>query len=369
MSSRIEFIDLKTQYAALKDRIAERMQAVLDHGQYIMGPEIQELEGQLAAYIGTRHCISVASGTEALLIAMMALDLGRDDEVITTPFTFAATAEMIVLAGCRPVFVDIEADTCNLNVAELEAAITSRTRAIMPVSLYGQVADMDEINAIAARHGLAVIEDAAQSFGALYKGRRSGGLSTFGATSFFPSKPLGCYGDGGALFTDDDNLAQAAREIRVHGQSGRYHHARVGVGGRLDTIQAAVLLAKFERFEWELERRAAIGARYQRMLAAVEQVAVRPDRNSVWAQFTVMVDGRDRVQAVLKAVGIPTAVHYPKPLHLQPAYARYGEAGGCPVSERLAQRVLSLPMSADLSKSDQDRVVAALAEAVAVSPA
>jgi UDP-2-acetamido-2-deoxy-ribo-hexuluronate aminotransferase len=306
----------------------------------------------------------VASGTEALLIALMALGLQPGDEVLTTPFTFAATAEMIVLAGGRPVFVDVQADTCNIDAALIEAAITPRTRAIMPVSLYGQVADMAEINAIAARHGLAVIEDAAQSFGATYQGRRSCALSTFGATSFFPSKPLGCYGDGGALFTDDAALAQAAREIRVHGQSARYTHTRLGVGGRLDTIQAAVLLAKLERFEWELQQRERLGARYRRLLEGIEQVAVRPDRNSVWAQMTVMVDDRDRVQAALKAAGVPTAVHYPRPLHLQPAYAAYGEPGGCPVSSRLATRVLSLPMSADLTEADQDAVAAALRRAL-----
>ena len=372
MAQQFAFVDLKTQYAALRGRIAERLQRVLDHGQFIMGPEVKELEDQLAACVDARHCITVASGTEALLIALMALELKPGDEVITTPFTFAATAEMIVLAGCRPVFVDIEADTCNLDAALVQAAVTSRTRAIMPVSLYGQVADMDELNAVAARHGLAVIEDAAQSFGASYKGRRSCALSTFGATSFFPSKPLGCYGDGGALFTDDDALAQAAREIRVHGQSARYAHTRLGVGGRLDTIQAAVLLAKLERFGWELERRAAIGARYQSLLAAipgVERIVVRGDRNSVWAQYTIKLDARDHVQAALQAAGIPTAVHYPKPLHRQPAYAAYGPPQACPVSERAAARVLSLPMSADLSEADQDRVVAALAHVLSAPQA
>jgi UDP-2-acetamido-2-deoxy-ribo-hexuluronate aminotransferase len=357
----MQFTDLKSQYAALKPSIDARIQRVLDHGQYILGPEVKELEAQLAAFAGTRHCITVASGTEALLIALLALDLQPGDEVITTPFTFAATAEMIVLAGCRPVFVDIEPDTCYIDASLIEARITPRTRAIMPVSLYGQVADMAEINAIAARHRLAVIEDAAQSFGARYQGRRSCGLSTFGATSFFPSKPLGCYGDGGALFTDDDRLAQAAREIRVHGQSARYTHTRLGVGGRLDTIQAAVLLAKLERFDWELQRRAELGARYQRLLQGFEQVTVRPDRDSVWAQFTVMVDRRAEVQAALQAQGIPTAVHYPKPLNHQPAYAAYCCPDCCQVSSRLAERVLSLPMSADLSDADQDRVVRALA--------
>ncbi|MFY7972806.1 MAG: DegT/DnrJ/EryC1/StrS family aminotransferase, partial [Rubrivivax sp.] len=242
-----------------------------------------------------RHCVTVASGTEAILIALMALDLQPGDEVITTPFTFAATAEMIVLAGAKPVFVDIEPDTCNIDVSKISARIGPRTRAIMPVSLYGQVADMDEINAIAAAHGLAVIEDAAQSFGATYRGRRSGALSTFACTSFFPSKPLGCYGDGGAIFTDDDRLAQACREIRVHGQSARYLHTRVGVGGRLDTLQAAVLLAKMDRFEWELERRHAIGRRYAELLADVpglRLLTVRPDRDCVWAQYTVFVPQR-----------------------------------------------------------------------------
>jgi len=361
----MQFTDLKSQYAALKASVDARIQRVLDHGQYILGPEVAELEGALAAFTGSRHCIGVASGTEALLIALMAIDLQPGDEVITSPFTFAATAEMIVLAGGVPVFADVEADTCNLDVTRVEALVTPRTKALMPVSLYGQVADMAGLNAIAARHGLAVIEDAAQSFGAVYQGRRSCALSTFGATSFFPSKPLGCYGDGGALFTDDDALAQAAREIRVHGQSGRYLHTRLGVGGRLDTIQAAVLLAKLERFEWELERRAAIGARYGRLLEGIEQVVVRADRNSVWAQYTVMVDRRDAVQAALKAEGIPTAVHYPRPLDEQPAYQAYASNAGCPVSRRLAARVLSLPMSADLTEADQDRVVAALRRALA----
>ncbi|MBX3637289.1 MAG: DegT/DnrJ/EryC1/StrS family aminotransferase [Rubrivivax sp.] len=364
----MQFVDLKSQYAALKPAIAERLQRVLDHGQYIMGPEVAELEAALAAFTGARHCITVASGTEALLIALMALDLRPGDEVITTPFTFAATAETIVLAGAKPVFVDIEPDTCNIDAALVEAAVTPRTKAIMPVSLYGQVADMDAINAIAARHGLAVIEDAAQSFGAVYRGRRSCALSTFGATSFFPSKPLGCYGDGGALFTDDDRLAQAAREIRVHGQSARYTHTRLGVGGRMDTLQCAVVLAKLERFGWELEQRRALGARYHALLAGVpgvQRLAVRDDRDCVWAQYTVFVDDRDGVAARLKAAGIPTAVHYPRPLHHQPAYAAHCCPDCCPHSIAAARRVLSLPMSADLGEADQDRVVQALRAATA----
>ena len=365
---KLEFIDLKSQYAALKDRIAQRMQRVLDHGQYIMGPEVQELEAQLAALTGAKHCITVASGTEALLISLMALGVKPGDEVITTPFTFAATAEMIVLIGARPVFVDIEPDTANIDASLIEAAVTPRTKAIMPVGLYGQVADMDAINAIAARHGLAVIEDAAQSFGAAYRGRQSCNLSTLGCTSFFPSKPLGCYGDGGAVFTSDDALAQACREIRVHGQSARYTHTRVGVGGRMDTLQCAIVLAKLERFEWERTQRLALGARYGELLTGVRGVrllAVRADRDCVWAQYTVFVEKRAPVQAALNARGIPTAVHYPRPLHRQPAYAHLHQGPELVDSVAAADQVLSLPMSADLTHADQDRVVAALASALA----
>ena len=365
---KFEFIDLKAQYAVLRDEIAQRMQKVLDHGQYILGPEVKELETALAAHTGAKHCVTVASGTEALLIAMMALDLKPGDEVITTPFTFAATAETIVLLGGVPVWVDIEPDTCNIDASKIEAAITPRTRAIMPVSLYGQCADMDEINAIAARHGLPVIEDAAQSYGATYKGKRSNALSTIGCTSFFPSKPLGCYGDGGAIFTDDDALAQAAREIRVHGQSARYTHTRVGVGGRMDTLQCAIVLAKLGRLDWELRRRHEIGAEYHRRLAALNltTLTVRPDRDSVWGQYTVRVANRAHVQAVLTEAGVPTAVHYPRPLHRQPAYEKYGDPAGCPQAIAAADEVMSLPMSADLSEADMDRVVAALTAAVGV---
>ena len=359
----MHFTDLQAQYATLKPEVDARIQRVLDHGQYIMGPEVAELEHALAAFTGSRHCVTVSSGTEALLIALMALGIGPGDEVITSPFTFAATGEVIVLAGATPVFVDVEPDTCNLDARQLEAAITPRTKAIMPVSLYGQVADMAPINAIAARHGLSVIEDAAQSFGATYQGRRSCALSTFGCTSFFPSKPLGCYGDGGALFTDDDALAQAAREIRVHGQSGRYHHTRIGVGGRMDTLQCAIVLAKLPRFAWELERRRQLGARYAQLLQGIpglRLLAVRPDRDCVWGQYTVFLEDRTAVQAALKEAGIPTAVHYPKPLHHQPAYAAHCCPECCPVSLQVSQQVLSLPMSADLSEADQDRVAAAL---------
>ena len=367
MTDKLDFIDLKSQYAALKGSIAERMQRVLDHGQYIMGPEVKELEDRLAARTGAAHCITVASGTEALLISLMALGIKPGDEVITTPFTFAATAEMIVLLGGVPVFADIEPDTCNIDAAQIEALVTPRTRAIMPVSLYGQVADMLAINTIAARHGLAVIEDAAQSFGATYQGHKSCNLSTLGCTSFFPSKPLGCYGDGGAVFTNDATLAQACREIRVHGQSARYTHTRLGVGGRMDTLQCAVVLAKLERFEWEIARRLALGERYRQQLGRVRGLrllAVRSDRDCVWAQYTVFVENRAAVQAALAAQGIPTAVHYPKPVHHQPAYAALCCPDCCPQSVLAGQQVMSLPMSADLSEAQQDRVVSAVLAAL-----
>jgi UDP-2-acetamido-2-deoxy-ribo-hexuluronate aminotransferase len=361
----MDFIDLKTQYAALRESVNARIQRVLDHGQYVMGPEVGELEARLAAWTGARHCITVASGTEALLIALMALGVKPGDEIVTTPFTFVATAEMIVLLGARPVFVDAEEDTANIDVAKLEAAITPRTRAIMPVSLYGQPVDMDEINAIAARRGLPVVEDAAQSFGATYKGRKSCNLSAIGCTSFFPSKPLGCYGDGGAIFTGDDALATAMREIRVHGQSGRYNHTRIGVGGRMDSIQCAVVLAKLERFDWEVRRRAEIGARYDTLLSPhVKTVAVRPDRTSVYAQYTVRVADRPRLERRLKEKGIPTAVHYPLSLHQQPAYAAGYEGQSFPVSERLAREVISLPMHPELDEQTQQRIAEEVARAV-----
>ena len=359
----MDFIDLKTQYAALRESINARIQRVLDHGQFIMGPEVRELEERLAARTGAKHCVTVASGTEALLISLMAIGVKPGDEVATTPFTFAATAEMIALLGAKPVFVDIEEDTANIDASKLEAVITPRTRAIMPVSLYGQPSDMDEINAIAARHKLPVIEDAAQSFGAEYKGRKSCNLSTIGCTSFFPSKPLGCYGDGGAIFTSDDALALAMRQIRVHGQSGRYNHSRVGVGGRMDTIQCAVVLAKLARFDWEIQRRAEIGARYDALLTPVTKtIKVRADRSSVYAQYTVRVSARSKLVEHLKALGIPTAVHYPLSLHEQPAYASGYAGRSFAVAERLAKEVLSLPMHPDLGEATQQDVAAAVAE-------
>ena len=360
------FNNLKAQYKALKPQIQERINRVLEHGQYIMGPEVQELEERLAAYVGVKHCITVASGTEALLMSLMALGVGLGDEVITTPFTFVATAEVIVLLGAKPVFVDIETDTCNIDVKLIEAKITTKTKAIIPVSLYGQPADMDEIIAIAARHGLPVIEDAAQSFGAEYGGKKSCNLSTIGCTSFFPSKPLGCYGDGGAIFTSDDAIALACREIRVHGQSKRYVHTRVGVGGRMDTLQCAIVLAKLERFAWEIEMRIEVGRRYNTLIdeQGMARVQQRSDRTSVFGQYTVFVDEREALQDKLKEAGIPTAVHYPVPLNAQPAYKHLCCQDCTPLAAKAATRVMSLPMYPDLSHLEQMRIVATLAIAI-----
>ncbi|GAB3629047.1 aminotransferase DegT [Pandoraea terrae] len=361
----MEFIDLKAQYRAQQDEIDSRIRAVLDHGRFIMGPEVAELEEKLATYTGARHCVTVASGTEALLIALMAAGVRPGDEVITTPFSFVATAEVIVLVGAKPVFVDIEPDTCNIDVSLIEAKITPRTRAIIPVSLYGQMSDMDEINEIAARHNLVVIEDAAQSFGATYRGKRSGNASTIGCTSFFPSKPLGCYGDGGAIFTSDDALAKAMREIRVHGQEKRYYHTRVGVGGRMDTLQCAIVLGKLPRLEWEVERRIALGTMYQDLLASVDglvPMVVRSDRTSVHGQFTVRADAglRDTFLQRLSEAKIPYAIHYPTPIDQQPAYREFASPEGCAASTAAAGAVFSLPMSPDLSEADLDKVIRAL---------
>ncbi|MBV8437034.1 MAG: DegT/DnrJ/EryC1/StrS family aminotransferase [Silvibacterium sp.] len=362
----MQFVDLKTQYRRLKSSIDARIQTVLDHGQYILGPEVHELEERLAARIGAKYCIGCASGTDALLLALMALGIGPGDEVVTSPFTFIATGEMIALLGAKPVFAEIDPATWNLDPAKIEAAITPRTRAIMPVSLYGQPAEMDAINAIAVRHKLPVIEDAAQSFGALYFGRHSGNLSTIGCTSFFPSKPLGCYGDGGACFTNDDGLATAMLELRNHGQDRRYHHTRIGINGRLDTIQAAVLLAKLDVFDNELLARAEAANRYTSLLKdAVQTPKLAPNRTTAWAQYTIEVDDRDTVEAALREAGIPTAVHYPVALHQQPIFAslEYGP-GSFPHAEQAARRVLSLPMHPYLTPPDILRVAEAVKSCV-----
>ncbi len=369
----MDFIDLKSQYRRIQPQVEDGIARVLEHGQYVMGPEVRELEAALARYVGTRHCVAVSSGTDALMMSLMALGIGPGDEVITAPFTFFATAEVIALLGATPVFVDIDPRTYNLDPALLEAAISPRTRAIMPVSLYGQCADFDAINAVACAHELPVIEDAAQSFGASYKGRRSGSLSFIAATSFFPSKPLGCYGDGGALFTNDDDIARILGEIRVHGQDRRYHHPRLGLTGRLDSIQAAVLLAKLGIFDSEVEARMRIGARYTELIeeafrggrSIATPPCVAPGNTCVYAQYTVAVDDREGVEARMKQLGVPTAVHYPLPLHLQPVFAGLGlPEGSFPHSEAAARRVISLPMHPYLDEDTQRAVVVALQEAV-----
>lgn len=362
----MNFIDLQSQQLRIRPEIDRRIAAVLAHGTYIMGPEVAELEMRLAAYIGVPYCIGVANGTDALMIALMALGIGHGDEVITTPFTFIATGETIAILGAKPVFVDIEPDTYNIEPAQIEKAITPRTRAIMPVSLYGQCADMTAINSIAQRFGLAVIEDAAQSFGAAHNGKHSGGLSTIGCTSFFPSKPLGGYGDGGACFTSDEALAERMRQIRVHGQDRRYHHPLLGVNGRLDTLQAAILLAKMDIFEDEVRSRERIGQRYTENLRQhVRTPSLRPGNNSVYAQYTIEVEDRAGISARLKERGIPTAIHYPLPLSLQPAFSYLGyNKGAFPVSERAADRVLSLPMHPYLTEADQDRVISAVIQSL-----
>ncbi|EOQ61359.1 hypothetical protein F935_03022 [Acinetobacter calcoaceticus ANC 3811] len=341
----IDFIDLKTQQNRIKDKIDAGIQNVLTHGQYILGPEVIELEEKLAAYVGARHCITCANGTDALQIAQMAFGIGPGDEVITPGFTYIATAETVALLGAKPVYVDVNPKTYNLDVEKLEAAITPRTKAIIPVSLYGQCADFDAINAIASKYGIPVIEDAAQSFGATYKGRKSCNLSTVACTSFFPSKPLGCYGDGGAIFTNDDELAKVIRQIARHGQDKRYHHIRVGVNSRLDTLQAAILLPKLEILDDEMQARQKVAEIYNQLFsqAGINTTPYLESHNtSAWAQYTIQVDNRTEVQEKLKAQGIPTAVHYPIPLNKQPAVADVSVK--LPVGDAIAERVMSLPM-------------------------
>lgn len=356
----MQFIDLPTQYRRNRQSINDRIQQVLDHGQYILGPEVCELEQKLANFVGVTHCIGVASGTDALLLALMALEIRSGDEVITTPFSFIATAEVICLLGAKPVYIDIDPETLNLDPANLEAAITKHTKAIMPVSLYGQCADFDEINEIANAHGLPVIEDAAQSFGALYKGRRSCGLTMIGCTSFFPSKPLGCYGDGGAIFTNNAELAAKLGQLRAHGQDRRYHHASLGINGRIDTIQAAVLLAKLEIFNEEIALRNQVARRYSKLLSdeSIVLPSIREYNQSVFAQYTIQVEHRDKFQEKIKERGIPTAVHYPYPLYKQPAIFQEGMI--LANTEYAANHVVSLPMHPYLNEPEQDWICEAV---------
>lgn len=354
----MQFIDLAAQQARIKDKIDAGIQAVLSHGQYILGPEVSELEEKLAAFTGAKHCITCANGTDALQIAQMAFGIGPGDEVITPGFTYIATAETVALLGAKPVYVDVCPKTYNLDPQLLEAAITPRTKAIIPVSLYGQCADFDAINAIANKYGIPVIEDAAQSFGATYKGKQSCNLSTVSCTSFFPSKPLGCYGDGGAIFTNDDDLAKVLRQIARHGQDRRYHHIRVGVNSRLDTLQAAILLPKLEIFAEEIALRQQVAAKYDQMLnqsGITTTPFIEVHNTSVYAQYTIQVDNREQVQAKLNQAGIPTAVHYPIPLNKQPAVA--DASVQLPIGDAVAEKVMSLPMHPYMTESEQRKVV------------
>jgi UDP-2-acetamido-2-deoxy-ribo-hexuluronate aminotransferase len=362
----MQFIDLKTQGKRVEEKVLARMKAILDHGAYIMGPEVTELENMLAKFVGVEHALAVASGTDALLIALMAVGVGQGDEVITTPFSFFATAEVIALLGAKPVFVDIDPITYNIQASLIETAITPKTKAIMPVSLYGQCADFDEINAIAQKYHLPVIEDGAQSFGAEYKGRRSCGISTIGCTSFFPSKPLGCYGDGGACFTNDPELARRMAEIRLHGQSKRYYHTSLGINGRCDTIQAAVLIEKMAIFEEEIQARQVVASRYAQLLPKnVRQPIIHPENLSVYAQYTIEVEHREALQEALQKRGIPTAVHYPFGLHEQPIFKDlYPGAKSYPKTEYAARRVMSLPMHPYLTESEQAKICQILAEEI-----
>lgn len=360
MNKPMPFIDLKSQYDELKNQINQRIHQVLEHGQYILGPEVEELEGVLENFTGSSNCISVSSGTDALILSLMALGVGRGCEVITTPFTFAATVEAIVLLGATPVLVDVDLSTGNLDSARIEEAITPFTKAIIPVSLYGQPADMDAINAITNKFdGISVIEDAAQSFGAMYKGKRSCNLSTMACTSFFPSKPLGCYGDGGAVFTNNPKLAQLCRELRVHGQVSRYQHTRIGIAGRMDTIQCAVLLAKLEKFPMEIELRKQVAQQYDSLIdsAKITRMLVDVNCSSVYAQYTIRAKNRDALRNRLDSEGIPTHIHYPIPIHFQDAYKNQVVYTTLKNSEILASEVISLPMHPYLKEDDIQRVV------------
>lgn len=375
----VPFIDLKSQYQALKNSIDSRIQKVLESGAYINGPEVEELEKLLAHHTGTKHCLAVASGTDALVLPLMALGIGTDkhaeDEVITTAFSFIATAETIVLAGAKPIYVDIDKKTFNIDPKKIEAAITPKTKAIMPVSLYGQVADLDEINEIAKKYNLHVIEDTAQSYGAKYKNKKSGACTTAAGTSFYPAKPLGCYGDGGAIFTNDDQLQLAMKEIREHGSEKRYYHTRLGVNARLDTIQCAILLSKMERYDWEVEARNKIAKNFTQNLIGLEKIDpqfstpfVKPGNESVWAQYTVTVTNRDAFQKKMQELGVPTTVHYPMTMQDQPWYQKHTpQRFDIPNARWAAQHVISLPMYPDMDEKNQNTVIEAVKKAVTFS--
>jgi UDP-2-acetamido-2-deoxy-ribo-hexuluronate aminotransferase len=369
----MQFIDLNAQQQPIRGLIEDRIKHVLDHGKYILGPEVKELEETLAEYVGVPHAVGVASGTDALLMALMAYDIGPGDAVFTVPFTFVATAEVIQLVGAQPVFVDIDPDTWNLDAAALEQAIVRvteegrlRPRCVMPVDIFGQAADYAAINAVAKRHGLVVLEDMAQSFGAMQKDRRAGSLGDIAGTSFFPAKPLGAYGDGGMIFAAEEDMREKLCSLRVHGQGRhKYENVRTGVNGRLDTLQAAILLAKFTVFPVEMEKRQIVAARYAEGLGDVVTLQqVETGNLSAWAQYSVRHPRRDDICAALKEQGIPTAIYYPVPLHLQPAYADLSHApGDFPISEALSLDIFSLPFHPYLPPDEQDMIIEAVRRA------
>jgi len=351
---KIDFANLQIQYQKYKSDIDARIHSVLNKSNYIMGEEVKQLETELSTFTGANHAITCSNGTDALLLALMAIDIQPGDEIITTPFTFISTAETITSMKAKPIFVDIEADTFNINANLIEAAITDKTKAIIPVSLFGQPADMNAIQAIAKKYNLKVIIDGAQSFGATYNGKADSNLGDISTTSFFPSKPLGCYGDGGAVFTNNDQFAEKIKMLRVHGQNKRYHYKHIGMGGRLDTIQAAILLAKLPHYKKELEQRDRVAKNYSNKLkGSMILPTIRSNRSSVWAQYTVKVNNRDEVQKKLQDDGIPTAIYYPVPLHLQECfkYLNYKKAD-FPVAEKSSNCVLSLPMNAYLTEEE-----------------
>ncbi len=355
----IPFIDLKEQYKTLKKDINFRIKKVLDHGQYIMGPEVIELEKKLAKFTGSKYCVTVSSGTEALLISLMSLGIKAGDEIITTPFSFISTAEVIVMLKAKPVFVDIELDTCNINAELIEKKINKKTKAIIAVSLFGQTSDMDKINYIAKRNGnIPVIEDAAQSFGATYNGTKSCNLSTIGCTSFFPSKPLGCYGDGGAIFTNNSKLEKLFKSIRLHGKGKIYNYSRIGVGGRMDTIQCAIILAKLRQFKWEIKRRKIIGKRYNFLIdkIGIKRVNQIKNRTSVFSQYTIFTNNRKQVREKFNQYKIPTSIYYPKTINSQTPYKRFSSES-MPNATKASRQVLSLPMSPFLKNSDQKQII------------
>lgn len=360
---KVNFIDLKKQYAAIKDEVQQQIDTVLNHGQYILGAEVQELETALCNFSGSKYCVTCSNGTDALLLAFMAIGIKPGDEVILPAYSYFASAEMLPLIGAKPVFVDIERETFNIDAKLIEQAITPKTKAILPVSLFGQMADMDLIQEIATKHNLKVIEDGAQSFGAAYKGKKSCSMSDLSTTSFFPAKPLGCYGDGGAVFTNDEAIYNDLLSFRFHGQESKNYHTKIGINGRMNTLQCAIMLPKLKRFSWELEQRQRIADNYTQAFSKYSDRITTPfvaaERSSVWAQYTLCMSDREGFQAKMTAEGIPTAIYYPRGMHQQPVFEEFYN-GSMPNTEWVSEKVISLPMFPDMSESEQATIIDAV---------